>query len=254
MNNDNPNQIQSLFRDRLLNEWLPTYCYDAERKYSTEGFNLTSIKVMDEDANDFMRGMDNSVITDIGGGRFTMPKSKATEVIFWEGSKSKTPRSINLWLEPVITIAAISRLHLDYHWPKEFLGMQSKNWKFDLVVYESIDSDSTFIAGEIKKTTKELDQLISNLIGFDNKNIYDYKILSSSKINAHKKWLGLLECRAPYFWAVGPGNDSRLYKITYSSDGNINFEACSTDLLVFKFDKYLWTSDTLDILNPLSDM
>lgn len=90
-------EIQTEFSRRLLEEWLPTYCNDPKRKYSIDGYKQISNKVTALDARDFMRALDKKIVTDTGGGRFRMPQSKATEVIFWEGSKTTIPRPITLW-------------------------------------------------------------------------------------------------------------------------------------------------------------
>src|SRR6266852_4840136 len=160
---DNSKGILTEFSHRLLNEWLPTYCDDPKRNYLKEGFKRDSIKVTSQDARDFIRAIDTKIVTDIGGGRFRMPQSKANEVIFWEGSKAITPRRITLWLEPIITIAAMARLHLDYGWPKDCLGMQAEKWEFDLIAFKPPDFRNEYIAGEVKKSSKELDDLLINL-------------------------------------------------------------------------------------------
>src|SRR5258706_4324360 len=141
-------ESMTVFADRLSREWLPTYCGDPKRSYSAAGYRATSNKVTSQDANDFLRALDNGVVVDSGGGRYRMPQSKAGEVIFWEGSKAKTPRPITLWMEPVITIASVARLHLDYGWPKRCLGMQSLKWAFDLTAFLPQNLEAEHIAGE----------------------------------------------------------------------------------------------------------
>ena len=225
--------IQSAFKEKVLNDLLIQYCMDPKRNYSTEGFKIASLKISNEDAYHFLRAMENSIVTDIGGCRYVMPKSKAFELIFWEGSKLKSPRDITLWHEPVITIGAASRLNLDYGWPKELLGMQSKDGAFDLVAYVSKETDHLYIAGEVKKTTKEIDDLLSHLFHFDASLNYDYSQMNHRVINSHKKWLSLNQSKAPYFWAIGPGNDTRLFQVSYKLNGNIDFKSCSLDFLSF---------------------
>ena len=224
--NDN---IQQKLRNKILNELLPTYCIDQKRNYAIEGFKMESLNLTNEDASHFFRAFEHSVVTDSGGGRYIMPKSKTFEMIFWEGSKLKSPRNITLWIEPIITIGAIGRLHLDLDWPKELLGMQSKDGAFDLVAYSSIESDDFYIAGEVKKTSKELHDLIHNLFNFDVATHYDYLKMDRKLVNSHKKWLSLKQSRAPYFWAIGPGDETNMFKVKYLQDGNIEFESTSLD-------------------------
>ncbi|CAG0954728.1 hypothetical protein GEOBC_00394 [Geobacteraceae bacterium] len=228
-----PVDITVEFSRRLLEEWLPTYCNDPQRKYSVEGYKPSSNKVTVQDARDFMRALDHGIVTDTGGGRFRMPQSRATEVIFWEGSKTATPRPVTLWMEPVITIAAIARLHLDYGWPTDCLGTQSEKWEFDLMAFKPLDLKNEHIAGEVKKSSKELDELLIHLNKFSAGINLDYCSASPTEKNAHKKWMGLHRCHAPLFWAVGPGGDSRLFEVSYSSEGNIVLNRTSDDQLHF---------------------
>lgn len=164
---------------------------------------------------------------------FVCPRSRATEVIFWEGAKAVTPRPITLWLEPVITIAAMARLHLDYGWPLECLGTQSEKWKFDVMVFKSQDVKNEYVAGEVKKSSKELDELIINMQLSCAEGTLDYSTASRARKNAHNKWLGLQRCRAPLFWALGPGGDSRLYEVFYSSTGIISLSRTDDTRLYF---------------------
>ena len=136
---------QHEFWRRLNEEWLPAFCNDPNRCYSTEAFNVGSKIVTELDARDFLRAMDHKVVSFDSGGRFRMPQSKTHEVIFWEHSTLVTPRPITLWLEPVITIAAVARLHLDYGWPIECLGMQSEDSAFDVTAFKSDDLKNEYI-------------------------------------------------------------------------------------------------------------
>ncbi len=231
--NDNSMEILADFSRRLMEDWLPAYCNDPKRNYSTDGFKQDSIKVSAQDARDFMRAIDTKIVTDVGGGRFSMPQSKAVEVIFWEGSKATTPRPITLWLEPVITIAAMARLHLDYGWPIDCLGMQSEKWSFDFISFKPHDLQNEHIAGEVKKSSKEIDDLLANLQKSCADCDLDFSTASPARINAHKKWLGLRRCRAPLFWALGPDGDSRLFEVTYTSEDEIRLNRTSDNQLYF---------------------
>jgi len=228
-----PLRIQAEFSRRLIEDWLPTYCNDPKRNYSIDGYKPLSNTVTPLDARDFMRALDNAIVIDLGGGRFRMPQSRATEVIFWEGAKAATPRPITLWLEPVITIAAMARLHLDYGWPLDCLGTQSEKWEFDVIAFKSHDLKNEYIAGEVKKSSKELDELLINMQLSCDEGSLDYSSASKARKNAHNKWLGLQRCRAPLFWALGPGGDSRLFDVSYSSEGNIALSRAADTRLYF---------------------
>lgn len=140
---------------------LPVYCQDGKRRYDPAGFKPESIMVTPEDARDFMRDLDEpGLLRDIGGLRFVAARSSCFQNIFREGAKSKTPRTITLWIEPVITFAGLARLHLDLEWPKECLGTESKKWEFDLVAHWPPKSENEHVAVGVKKTVAELEELL----------------------------------------------------------------------------------------------
>lgn len=199
------------FSERVLMDWLPTYCQDRKRNYDPSGFRAKSIKVAEVDACDCMVAIDQGIVVDTGGGRFSACRSSAQEVLFWEGRKSEVPRPITLWLEPVITFAALARLHNEYAWPKENLGMQSEGWAFDLATYESSQGHQPRILGEIKKTKSELIRLQVDLLRLSSGAAPD-----TVSANSRKKWDALLTARPSLLWLVGPNNESYVYAPAFS--------------------------------------
>jgi len=143
-------------------------------------------------------------------------------VIFWDGRFSDPRIRMSLWIEPVVTIAAIARLHLDYGWPVECLGMQSSKWEFDLMTFLPSNFDNEHIAGEVKASPKELDALMKGLATCCSQGVHDCHGEKPVQVNAHKKWSGLMRSRAPVFWALGPNNDSRIFRVNYT-DAGISF-------------------------------
>ena len=202
------------FSHRLQTEWLPAYCKDARRNYDPTGFNTNSIKVSEADARDCMLAIDQLVVIDTGGGRFRAPKSSAQEVLFWEGHKAKSPRAITLWLEPVITFAALARLHATYGWPKESLGMQPKGWAFDLAVYGPRSDQPPRILGEVKKSSSELHRLREDLLKLSAGAAMD-----TFPLNSTKKWSALLAMKPGIVWLVGPDEESYAYVPAFTISG-----------------------------------
>lgn len=225
-----PSAVQQEFWIRLQAEWLPAYCNDPKRRYSVEGFTGRSSSVSSADARDFLRAIDQKVVTVGEGGRIRMPQSKAFEVIFWEHSTKIVPRPITLWIEPVITIAAVARLHLDYGWPVNCLGMQSKDSAFDLMAFTPSSSTSEYIAGEIKPAVSQLNTLLSNLQRC-SANEHEASCTSGVRRNAHRKWVALQGRHPPLFWALGPGGESRVFKADYDSLDNITFTPVDEECL-----------------------
>lgn len=213
------------FERRLYEEWLPGFCHDSKRQLSTSGFKGESIKISEFDAENFIRALDSGLVKDSGGGRYRCEKSNAFEQIFWTGLKAIKPRPLTLWLEPVITIGTIARLGLDLGWPSDLLGMQSKGWAFDFIVLEGNNSSQEYIAGEVKKTERELDNLILNLKQFGKERVIDLPANEQKKGNSFKKWKALMDRKAPFLWAVGPNNYTHAFSIQYKSNNRANFSS-----------------------------
>lgn len=220
------------FVRRLMKEWLPAFCEDPKRRYSMDGFDSESIEVSSHDARDFMRALDCGLVVDTGGGRYRAPQSHAFEQIFWEGDKTVNPRLITLWLEPIITIAALARLHLDSGWPKKCLGTQSKTWAFDLLAVRPGEENS-HIVGEVKKTRKELDSLLRYMDECCARALNTTGEPPSSRRNAYRKWQALVDSPVPIFWAIGPDGDSRVYSVERISDNRITLHPVSESALAF---------------------
>ncbi len=211
------------FKRRLYDVWLPNFCEDSNRRYSPDGFKAQSIKVSEFDANNFIRALDSGLVKDSGGGRHHCARRSAFVQIFTSGSKLIEPRPLTLWIEPVITIGTIARLGLDYGWPAKFLCMEPKDWAFDFAVFKSESSEDEYVAGEVKKTNKELDSLINDLMEFSQFGITERHSKPPKRINSFKKWLALLRCKAPLFWAVGPNDYTRLFAVQYDTDHTATF-------------------------------
>ena len=219
------------FRDRIDTELLPTFCNDAARRFDTAGFARSSITIAEFDAKHFLSAIDAGLVLDIGGGRYRAPRSEANEQLFWEGARATTPRPLTLWLEPVITIGAVARLQFNYGWPAEDLGMQSKGYAFDLMAY---DGDQVVIAGEVKKSKREIDQLLAHFEEF-SRSSPDPKLSTKDKrFNSAQKWRALLATQIPIFWAIGPDGYTQALQMEYGADGSARFHASSDEALLHK--------------------
>ena len=228
-----PTKLEN-FTKQLHAVWLPSFCLDEKRKFDPAGFKNASIILAEFDASNFLRAIDRGLVRDTGGGRYQCLKSSAQEQIFWEGLKSVVPRPLTLWLEPVITIGTIARLSLDFGWPPEVLGMQSKDWAFDFVVYQSPTSTKEHISGEVKTTAVQCDNLIADLQTYGRTGAIEPLSENPRHKNSFKKWQSLLKGRANLLWVVGPGDYTHLFEVQYGPEKTANFLKTTLDRLQSK--------------------
>lgn len=208
------------FADRLHREWLPSYCNAPHRQYSVEGFKDSTIENLSSfDAMWFMRAIDDDLVTETEGD-FLAPRSSAKEMIFWEGAKKEVPRPITLWIEPIITIGALARLSTQFGWPSSQLGAQSKTWEFDLVCYCS-DSGAEHIVCEVKKTSKEIEKLLHFMHHYSGKETQEIEPKNQAERNAYRKVQGIRKRWPKLFWALGPNDDSHIFKIIRNEGSDI---------------------------------
>jgi hypothetical protein len=199
----------------VIEKLLPSFC--EPRGFDPRGFKSRVVKLSDRDCSDFLRAWEGGLLTDLGDGKYRTGLSGANEQFFWEGLKSVQPRPITLWLEPVITVAAMARLYFDHDWPLDRLGLQSKDYAFDVVAYEP-SGDRECIAGEVKKSVKEVNQLVELMQHFGAEPTAPLPD-SGKERNAFKKIVALRDRQPSVFWAVGPDRHEFIYLLEY--DGPI---------------------------------
>lgn len=208
------------FRARLHAEWLPAFANDNRRKLDVAGFREESIKIGEFDAGNFLRALDGRLIEDRGGGRYQCAQSKANEQLFWEGSKGISPRPITLWLEPIITIATIARLHYDLGWPIDRLGMQTADYAFDVAAYSGGEVGDLVIACEVKKTRSEVDHLISDLWQHSREPAAGPHSTRPRHLNSYRKWLSIRKRKPAFLWVVGPSGYGRAFALGHTNESS----------------------------------
>jgi hypothetical protein len=218
---------QQAFKDRVLGDLLPEFCDHPSRGWGSAGFKPDWSKVTELDARDFLRALDAGLIQHVGRGQYRAPRSAAKEQFFWTGERNLTPRPFYLWIEPIITVAGLARLHFEYGWPGEFLGTQSPDWAFDLVAYNPSDLVNEHVACEIKKSTSELDRLVKLMQQLATNNVQSEGSVSQSEINAFRKLKALKDRKAPVFWALGPGRASYIFRMFYGDGGLVTLNPSS---------------------------
>jgi hypothetical protein len=221
------------FKNRVVGDLLPTFCDDPSRGWGCGGFKEDWKNVTEKDAADFLLALDAGLIEHQGRGLYRAPRSQAGERFFWSGKKGVLPRPVTLWVEPVITVAALSRLHFNWGWPKELIGTQSRKWEFDVTAYRSSDLSNEYVACEVKKTVAEQDQLVELMQRFSTDRNAGDALMSSREKNAFRKLKGLQARRASIFWALGPNGTNKVYRMTYTDGGAVIFKSASDEALTY---------------------
>ena len=220
------------FEERILGDLLPTFCNDPQRQFALEGFRPKWERISDRDAEDFLLGLDGGLITHVGRGLYRAPRSRASEQFFWQGRKDVTPRTITLWVEPIITVAVLARLHFVHGWPKDLLGTQSADWAFDVTAHLPGDADNEHIACEVKATRTELNQLVHLMEWFGAEPAASVP-RSGRELNAFRKVQALRARCPPLFWAVGPAEVSHLFDVRLDDRGALSLRPIDEGALAY---------------------
>lgn len=212
------NEARQIFTKKLKSCWLPSFCDARDHSLNPIGFvDANLAKLSEFDAYWFLRGLAKGYVTEKDGFFFS-EMSAAKEQIFWEGRKADNPRKISLWLEPIITIGALTRLIEEYRWPPSQVGLQSPApWPFDLIGYQA-DRESEILACEVKKSEVEIDQLIEAMLRYCRLPPLEAEPESPKLKNAYRKIAGIRRSWPKLFWAVGPNRCEKFFKITETSE------------------------------------
>ena len=224
---------QSKFLTTLNQELIPDFCSKPSGVYMSHGFKKSPASLAELDLRDFLRAWNGGLLTHLGGGLYRAPRSSASEQFFWSGQMTGDGKSFTLWREPIITVAALARLHWDLGWPLHLIGTQSSDWAFDLVAFKP-DNSREQIAGEVKKSVEEIDELVAYMEAF----CADPHIpppATGKALNAYKKVASLRTKQPPVFWALGPAGYEKLFQVRYQPGGEMDLLPGSAAVLRYPF-------------------
>lgn len=203
---------RSEFDELLQRHLIPEFCSNPKQFFNASGFLNETNFVSERDATDFLRAWQAGLAVHKDGGRYSICEARVSEQFFWERGKAGPGRKFSLWMEPVITMGALARLHFDLGWPKYLLVSQPGNWAFDLATLSS--NGKTVIAGEVKKTRKETGDLIKHMRALGETP--DAAEPSSGPARkAFRKVSALRKNGAQLFWAVGPDGYEQVFGVNY---------------------------------------
>lgn len=220
---------RSEFDDLLQQKLIPEFCSDPKRSMDISGFLPETNFVTERDAADFLRAWKAGFAVHQDHGRYHICEGRLIDQFFWERGKAVPGRRFSLWMEPVITMGALARLHFDLSWPKNLLVSQPGTWAFDLAALTP-DRKTAAIAGEVKKTRREVENLLRYMRTLGESP--DATEPSSGPArNAFRKVSALRGELAPIFWAIGPEGYEQVFSVDYDQAPLIRFVSVDRESL-----------------------
>jgi len=214
----------------LYSRLIPEFCSDPSERFEPSLFRGKISSLMEDDARDFLRGWDGGILSHQGRGRYFLASGRIKEQFFWSGKRSFGSRSFTLWLEPIITVAAMARLHFDHGWPLSAIQSQSADWAFDVVAHLPA-AHHEHLAGEVKKSRNEVDDLILLMMRYGADPSLPLPERTGKPRNAYKKSAALRARRASIFWAIGPGGYGKVFRVFYQHDASFEFVPVGAEVL-----------------------
>jgi len=207
-------ETQKEFSDLVREDLLVWFC--RHYGYSTDGFSSDTLqRVSKHDAKWFLDALSTETVAR-DGASFGADLGAAKEQTFWQGRTTISPRPLTIWVEPVITIGAACRLHTEFEWPKQLIGLQShEGWAFDIIAHDALGQPR--VAAVVKKTDLEIDHLIEAMTGYLSQPPLDEEPTDAKKRNAYRKVVALRRMRARLFWALGANGSGKVFR--YRPDG-----------------------------------
>lgn len=207
------------FECLLESTLIPEFAGAPDRNMHVSSFRRDTLKLSEYDAAEFIRVWNSGMLNHFERGRYRFRENGSIEQFFSSGPKAKVPRQFGLWLEPVIAVGAMGRLHFDFGWPEGLIATQSRDGAFDVVAFRP-GCQNEHIAGEVKKSESETKVLIKLMKKF---GLEPEAIEPQSGItrNAFKKVLALRRRQPPVFWAIGPNRLNEVFKVRYFPNGQL---------------------------------
>ena len=225
-------ETQKEFSELVREDLLVWFC--RHYGYPTDGFTSDTLqRVSEHDAKWFLDALSGKTVAR-GGGLLKTDLGAAKEPIIGQGRTTISPRPLTIWVEPVITIEAAHRLHTEFGWPKQLIGLQShERGAFDLIAYDAPGKPR--IAAEVKKTDRAIDDLIEAMAGYLSQPPLDEEPRHDKQRNAYRKVVALRQMRAPLLWALGPKGLGKVFRYQPSDDsGSASLDEVEIEALRFQ--------------------
>jgi hypothetical protein len=198
----------------IRRRWLPAFVA-ANPGTSVDAYHESP--VLPQEAAGFLRALDSGVLLmaedqegrQTGLGRLPGYRAYYCYPLLYRPVKALP--DVYLWREWLTHAAVAARLHLDFGYPKHVLALEED--AFDVVVHGR--QNEPLIAVEVKKSAKELTQMVERLHVLSHGTFDPW--CGEKLSNSDKKYRGLLALRPPFFWAVSPELEA-VFDVTYSHD------------------------------------
>jgi hypothetical protein len=227
-----------VLRARIRDDWLPQYLLDEG--YEGGGYLGGEEHLEEIDAQWFLRAIDEQIVTLLPKARLSLPASSVLAMIFWEHSRTTSPRPVSLHREGILSAGMAARLNLEYGWPIAQMGFEYPPERgdgrraFDLGALDPFGSLA--LAGEAKKAQHELKRVLSVMQECGSSGPHEHDPEDKARINGHRKWQGLIRCRPSVFFTFGPGEDWSIFRVLFANDGRLALEPGDRELLRYSHD------------------
>lgn len=222
---------RSAFDELLQQRLIPEFCSDPKRSLDASGFLHDTNSVTERDATDFLQAWKAGFAVHKDRGRYYICEARVLDQFFWERGKAVPGRKFSLWIEPIITMGALARLHFDLGWPKNMLVSQPDTWAFDLAA--SSPDGKTAIAGEVKRTRKATENMIRHMRTLGESADLTEPSFGPAR-NAFRKVSALRNDCAPIFWAIGPDGYEQVFSMNYDEIPLIRFIPVNKEWLRYR--------------------
>ncbi|MBY0611876.1 MAG: hypothetical protein K2P80_06795 [Beijerinckiaceae bacterium] len=193
---------------KRLQEIFAAKFVDERRSLGKKYEKLTLIgdwsNVHEKDAENFLGALDLELITHKGKGHYKAPKSSAASIFL-----NTTSNGFSIRKEDIVAVGSLYRLHTEFGWPKNLLGLEYDTWAFDLIAKEPGGASNVFLAGEVKNDLKDLERLETYLREHAQTTTVDSS-------NSGKKLAGIRRLKPTILWLIGPNLASKTFKVVHT--------------------------------------
>ncbi len=217
-------ELTSLILQRLVRYCAATPLAEIHKFRWTAPSAVRQPIPSEREAIAFLRGLDAGLIEVDEVGRVTYPGAAVRPPwpmpFFFRSSSTKPGTPVGFWWELLTQTMAYVELILDFGWPRELVGLDVFQDRFDVGAFTDPSLTQLHLAAEAKpsdpgvlKLLREMQRCHDASCGSDPRRCS----AARNPTDGHKKYSGLLQLQPGYFWIVGPA-ESRVFRVERVDD------------------------------------